>query len=285
MDNIAALVTAPKIDTHLHVIDPARFPYRADSTYDPAGHEIGTLDHMRAIFAAYGVEKALLVQPTSGYAGDNAVLLDALARSGGQWRGIAVLPPDISHDELKALRAQGVAGAAFQMPAHPPGHYRAYSGLIEKLADLDMVLDLQFEGEDVFEAMSLIEDSDVRVVIDHCGRPDLGAGLDGFAFRALLCLAEREAQTAVKISGLHKFAPFPWPFEAAHGVAADLLRAFGPARCMWGSDWPFLRLPERLDYGTVLALAWRLFPDPDVRVQVMHHTAEKMFWTHPCFTP
>ncbi|GAN81905.1 Predicted metal-dependent hydrolase, TIM-barrel fold [Acidocella aminolytica 101 = DSM 11237] len=278
MDHIAALVAEPKIDTHLHVTDPARFPYQADSTYNPTGQEIGTLDYLRTVLAAYGVEKALLVQPTSGYAEDNAALLDALAQSGGQWRGIAVLPPDISFDDLKALQAQGVAGAAFQMPAHPPGHYCAYAGLIEKLAALDMVLDIQFEGEGVFEAMSLIEASDVRVVIDHCGRPDLPAGLDGFAFRALLCLAEREAETTIKLSGLHKFAPFPWPFEAAHPVVADLLRAFGPGRCMWGSDWPFLRLPERLDFGAVLALAGRLFPDPAMRAEIFHGTAERVFW-------
>jgi predicted TIM-barrel fold metal-dependent hydrolase len=31
---------------------------------------------------------------------------------------------------------------------------------------------------------------------------------------------------------------------------------------MWGSDWPFLRAPERIDYGLVLAVLDRLLPDP-----------------------
>ena len=278
MTDLATLIREPKIDTHLHLLDPARHGYAAETAYHPAGQELCTLDYLRPLLATHGVGKAVLVQPTSGYGPDNTALLEALAAAQGAWRGIAVLAPDISVEALAALKAQGIIGAAFQMPAYPPGHFRTHAGLIEKLAALDMVLDLQFEGEQVFEAIALIEESEVRVVIDHCGRPDLAAGLDGFAFRALKCLAEREAPTCIKLSGLHKFAPFPWPFEGAHTVVAELLRAFGPQRCIWGSDLPYLRLPERLDYGMSLALAGRLFPDPAVRAQVMHETAEEMFF-------
>ena len=32
----------PKIDCHVHVLDPARFPYGANTHYAPAGQEIGT---------------------------------------------------------------------------------------------------------------------------------------------------------------------------------------------------------------------------------------------------
>ena len=31
----------PKIDCHVHVLDPARFPYGANTHYRPAGQEIG----------------------------------------------------------------------------------------------------------------------------------------------------------------------------------------------------------------------------------------------------
>jgi hypothetical protein len=37
----------PKIDCHVHVLDPARFPYRADTHYAPAGQEVGTPRSLR----------------------------------------------------------------------------------------------------------------------------------------------------------------------------------------------------------------------------------------------
>ena len=50
----------PKIDTHCHLFDPVRYPYRPDTPYRPAGQEVATLDQMEAVFAAYNVGRALL---------------------------------------------------------------------------------------------------------------------------------------------------------------------------------------------------------------------------------
>ena len=70
----------PKIDCHNHVIDPARFPYAADTAYRPAGQEIGSAPYFMHVLDAYGVRHALLVGPNSGYGTDNRCLLDAIAR-------------------------------------------------------------------------------------------------------------------------------------------------------------------------------------------------------------
>ncbi len=35
-------ISEPKIDCHVHVLDPARFPYNPDTHYAPAGQELGT---------------------------------------------------------------------------------------------------------------------------------------------------------------------------------------------------------------------------------------------------
>jgi predicted TIM-barrel fold metal-dependent hydrolase len=55
-----------------------------------------------------------------------------------------------------------------------------------------------------------------------------------------------------------------------------LLEAFTPDRCMWGSDWPFLRAPERIDYGLVLVLVERLIPDPGDRRKVLWDTPMRL---------
>jgi predicted TIM-barrel fold metal-dependent hydrolase len=56
-----------------------------------------------------------------------------------------------------------------------------------------------------------------------------------------------------------------------------LLEAFTPDRCMWGSDWPFLKAPERIDYGTILTLTEGLIPDPADRRKVLWDTPARLF--------
>jgi Amidohydrolase len=53
---------------------------------------------------------------------------------------------------------------------------------------------------------------------------------------------------------------------------AALVEAFTLDRCVWGSDWPFLRAAERLDYGPLLAVLDRLFPDQDDQHRLLWRT-------------
>ena len=75
----------PKVDTHCHVLDPARFPYAPDVAYRPAGQEVATLEQYEQVMDAYGIRHALFVGPNSGYGLDNRCLLDVLARSQGRF--------------------------------------------------------------------------------------------------------------------------------------------------------------------------------------------------------
>src|SRR4029077_14454312 len=102
--------------------------------------------------------------------------------------------------------------------------------------------------------MPMLVDSGVRILVDHCGRPTVDAGLDEPGFRALLELgATRRA--FVKLSGLVKFSRKRAPYEDAWPFVAALVDAFTLDHCLWGSDWPHLRAPSRVDYGVLLHLA------------------------------
>jgi predicted TIM-barrel fold metal-dependent hydrolase len=135
---------------------------------------------------------------------------------------------------------------------------------------------VQVEGDQLVEMASILQPSGVRVLIDHCGRPDPTAGLNQPGFRRLLDLASSE-RYFVKISGLVKCSAARYPWEDSWPFVQELLEAFTPARCMWGSDWPFLRAPERIDYGLVLKLVERLIPDPGDRHEVLWETPMRLF--------
>ena len=262
----------PKIDCHAHILDPQRFPYAADVSYRPAGQEIAPAAQFDAVMQTYGVQRALLVQPNSGYERDNACMLDAIARSEGRLKGIAIVDLDSDTATLKALQAKGIVGAAVNATFHGKDYYGRADRLIAKLADVNMLLNLQVEHDQLSMYVPWIERIPVTVLIDHLGRPSPGAGLGHPGFAALLRLAGT-GRVNVKISGYLKFSEGAYPFEDCWPFVRRIVEAFTLDHCVWASDWPFLRSAQRQDYGPLVALAARLFPDTAER--------RKLFWDTP----
>ena len=266
----------PKIDCHNHLFDPARFAYRADTVYAPSGQEVAPLAQFARVMDAYGVHHALLVGPISGYRTDNRCLLDALAQSEGRFKGVAVVDPDTDLETLAALKEQGVMGIAFNPAMEGLAVMKDVEGLFGRLAELDLFAQIQVQGDQLLELSGLIESTAPRLLIDHCGRPEVQAGVGQSGFQALLGLA-RSGRACVKISGMHKFAAHDHLDEQAAAYVQALLQAFGPDACVWGSDWPFIREQARMDYGPLLKLAERLMPDSSVRRKVMWDTPRRLF--------
>ena len=262
----------PKIDCHVHVLEPAVFPYGKDIEYKPAGQEIGTPAQLRQVMKTYGVSNALLVQPNSGYGGDNTCMLDAIARGESRFKGVAIVDFDAGLATLRDLKARGIVGAAFNPTFHGIDYYKQSAALIEKLAQLDMFLNLQCEHDQLTTFVPWIESMPIRVLIDHCGRPTPEAGLRQAGFAALLRLAAT-GRAHVKLSGYAKFSRLPYPFEDCWPYVRAIVEAFTLERCLWASDWPFLRAPLRQDYGPLVTLAERLFPNEADR--------RKLFWDTP----
>jgi predicted TIM-barrel fold metal-dependent hydrolase len=266
-------VGEPLIDCHVHVFDPERFPYAPDAYYVPTGAETGTLDQLRRTLDFHDVRHAVLVGPNSGYGEDNRCLIDAVTRGAGRFRGMAVVLNSATRAELSAFQVAGVLGVTLNAALLGVEYYAEAADLLSSLADLDMIADVQVTGDQLPALAPLLARSGVRVHIDHCGRPDAGEGLDAPGFRELLRLG-RTGRAVVKLSGLVKFSRRPPPHEDTWPFVRALVEAFGPDRCVWASDWPFLRAPVRMDYGPLLAQLEELVPDHAARRQIL--------WDTPC---
>ena len=265
----------PKVDCHCHVFDPARFPYGADTFYRPAGQEIGTASQLAHVMDAYGIRYGLLVGPNSGYELDNGCMLDAIAHADGRLKGIAVVANDIARDALASLRAAGVIGVAFNATHHGVDHYLRAGRLLEHLAALGMCVSVQVHQDQLVALAPTLAQSGLPVMIDHCGRPTPEAGLDQPGFRALLALA-RNGRTYVKLSGYSKISREGHPHADVLPYVEALIDAFTPDRCLWASDWPFLRAPSRVDCGPLLQLVAQLLPDAADRRKVLWETPRRL---------
>jgi len=266
----------PKIDCHNHIFDPTRFPYAAAVHYRPAGQEVGDAELFHHVLDAYGVRYALVVGPNSGYGLDNRCLLDAIATSNGRFKGIAVVRNDIARSDLEALKAAGIVGVSFNVAFLGVEHYADAEPLLALLADLDMFVQVQVEHDQLSPLAAMLERSGARILVDHCGRPTPEAGPRQPGFRTLLGLA-RTRRATVKISGQVKFSRLPYPHADTLPFVRALIDAFTLDACVWGSDWPFLRVAQRVDYGALLKLVENLLPDASDRRRLLWDTPRRLF--------
>ena len=266
----------PKIDCHVHVLDPERFPYGVNTHYRPMGQELGTPAQLAQVMEAYGTRHALLVGPNSGYGLDNSCMLDTIAQGGGRYKGIAVVRNDATLEELKQLKSQGVVGVAWNVTFYGVDYYRDAAPLLEKLAALDLFVDIQVKDDQLVQMMPLLASSSARILVDHCGLPTVEAGIDQPGFRAMLKLG-RARRAFVKLSGYVKFSREAAPHEDARPFVQALVDAFTLDRCLWASDWPYLRAPARVDYGVLLDILLKLFPDITARRKLVWDTPRQLF--------
>src|SRR6266550_595820 len=265
-----------KIDCHMHVFDPAHFPYQANTHYAPAGQEIGTPAQLGQMMDAYGLRYALLVGPNSGYGLDNSCMLDTIARGRGRYKGVAVVRNDATIDELQRLKDAGIVGVAWNVTYYGVDYYHDAEPLLEKLVALDMFVDIGVEPDQLVRMMPLLTNSGVWILVDHCGRPAIDAGLDERGFRALLELGATK-RAFVKLSGFAKFSRQSAPYHDASPFVEALVDAFTLDHCLWASDWPYLRAPEHVDYGVLLNVALTQFPDASDRRKLLWDTPRQLF--------
>lgn len=268
---------AGAIDSHIHIVDPIRFPYAADTAYRPAGPETASVERYLDLLDAHGVAGGIVVQPTSGYRFENAVTLDATKRSNGRLRAIVRIDPERVKSDESLLDVEGVAGARLDIIADGiaslahPGNRR----LMKVLAERNLLLTVQVERDLLAQALPALLDSGASICVDHCGRPDPAMGLQQTGFQALLELGRQGH--AVKLSGPFRFTHEPAPYRDTMPYIEAILRTFTPVRCCWGSDWPYLRADTRLDYGPGLRLLETWLPDAVGRAQVLRDTPRRLF--------
>lgn len=234
----------PVVDSHLHVWDlggggyhwlgPQHGPLHASFSPEQAAREL----------EASGVERAVLVQAEDSerdtrYLLDVAdrfpfvagvvgwLLLEDPRRAAAQledygthraFRGVRHLVHDDPRDDFlelpgvrRSLHLLAERGLPFDVPDAWPRHLASVAGLADALPEL-------------------------TVVVDHLGKPPRGRP-DLDAWERVLREVARRPNTVAKLSGL-QMPGAELSAPALRRVWDVALEAYGPARLMYGGDWP-----------------------------------------------
>ncbi|MGA7329949.1 MAG: amidohydrolase family protein [Rhodomicrobium sp.] len=273
-------------DCHVHIVGPAaKYPMDPDRTYTPGEAPIGELLALRK---SLGIVRNVLVQP-SFYGTDNSCMLDALAELGSTARGIAVLPPEISLEELQRLDRRGVKGIRLNLESSltrdPSAASAQLNAFAKKLAPFGWHIQIYAALPVIAQLAEEIANLPVPVVIDHFGSPVAAKGIDQPGFAALLNLV-RNRKVFVKLSGCYRFSQAPDYADVAP-FARALIEA-GPAQLVWASDWPHTgrsksgsRMEiapfQRIDDVKMLALFAEWCPDASLRKLILAETPECLY--------
>ena len=263
-------------DSHLHVFGPYEtFPLAAERSYEPP---YAPFERLIAMLDAHALDRAVLVQP-SAYGADHSALLDALRRAPQRLRGIAVLQPQdaqaLSDAALDAMHAAGVRGLRFTdaSAAAFKGNVgiEALPALASRMRQRGWHAQVWMGCRALLEAMPLLQAAQLPVVVDHMGRFDAQAGINGADFVELCAaLADGGAQgwLWVKLSLCRATPDFP-DYAQARPFHDALVRA-NPQRLLWASDWPHIRMAEKTpDVGHLLHVLSQWLDDAALQQRIL----------------
>ena len=263
-------------DTHTHIFGPAaRYPYSPKRSYTPPD---SGLDDFRELHAKIGVERAVIVN-ASLYGNDNSVVTDAIAQSGGRYRGIANVDDSVSDVELQELNRGGIRGCRFNFVKHLGGFpdMAVFDRTIKRIARLGWHVDLHFDAIDLPSFYPLLDALPIPYLIDHMGRVQAKDGLDQKPFKILTDLLARDRKCYVKISGPERVSATGAPFHDAVPFARRLIET-APDRVLWGSDWPHPNVQTMPNDGDLIDLVPLYAPDVADQQRLLVDNPRHLYW-------
>lgn len=261
-------------DTHCHVFGPAaKFPYSEDRAYTP---QDAPKDELQRLHAFLGISRVVYVQ-ASCHGFDNRAMLDAISDDPINTRGVALLPLDVSTNEIAALHEGGVRGARlnFMTRITKLPDLDAARSLVDKIAPFGWHLVIHFDPELLPGLEDWIASLPVPVVIDHMGRMAPG-DLNGPYFPLMLDLLARE-NVWCKISGAERSSTAGAPYHDVLRLAHAIVET-APDRVLWGTDWPHPVLKgEMPDDGKLVDLLAELVPNAALQRAVLVDNPARLY--------
>jgi len=262
-------------DSHCHIFGPGDiYPYAPNRPYTPPD---APLSRFKELQATLGLERAVLVNAAC-HGLDNTVVLDAIAQSGGRYRGIANVNDSFSDRDFEDLNAGGIRGVRFNFVQHLGGtpDMNVFHRIVDRIKAFGWHVVLHFDAADLVEFEDLLRGLPVPYIIDHMGRVPTKDGLDQKPFQILLEFAKKD-NCWVKICGAERISSEGPPFTDAVPFARALLET-APDRIIWGTDWPHPNIKKHMpNDGDLVDLIPLFAPEEDLQRKFLVENPDRLY--------
>ena len=193
-----------------------------------------------------GVDCAVIHPPSALGEASNALAVEAVRNHPGKFCILGhfdLLSPDRESIVAHWRERPGMLG--FRFTLNLPGQQAWWSdGSLDwfwkACEKADLRIGLLANGKHMAMLAKIAErHPGLKLHIDHIGRGGGGKGVADDAVFAdlkdMLALAKLP-NVAVKLSGAPSYSTQPYPYKNIHGYLQQIVEAFGPDRCFWGTD-------------------------------------------------
>ena len=271
------------VDSHVHVWTNDLISYPIIDRFKPEDMVPATFPPTELLrhAATGGVSRIVLVQ-MSYYGTDNRYMLEAMRTAPGTFGGIGIV--DEADDPAAAMRrlaAQGVRGFRIVPRDNTPEQWLRSEGAAAMwrcATEEGLAMCALINPPHLHSLARMLKDfPDTPVVIDHFAR----VGIDG-RIRAdeldLLCSLARWKGVHVKISAYYALGAKQGPYTDLIPMIRKVIDAYGPERCMWGSDAPYQVMEGHTYADSIALLTDRMELTAHERECVLRGTATRLFF-------
>ncbi len=287
MDDLKHFCKAPRkprftppagaVDAHCHVFGPAAsFPFAPSRKYTPVD---APKEKLFALRDHLGFTRNVIVQATC-HGTDNSAMVDALQASDSRARGVAVVGANVSDNGLEALHRAGVRAVRFNFLKRlvddtPPEICAIIAARIQRLG---WHVNVYFESEDLARLAPFLIALPGVVVIDHMGRPDVAAGVNGAGFQQFLTLLDTHKNLWVKVSCPERLGLRGRDYSDVIPFARTLVERF-PDRVLWGTDWPHPNMHSHMpDDGDLVDVIPEIAPTVALQQALLVDNPMRLYW-------
>jgi D-galactarolactone isomerase len=273
------MTTMPKLkappgtcDTHMHIYMPG-YPLRPEVAQPP----VAPVSEYKTLCQRLGIARTIFVQPNA-YGADNSCLLAAMKEYGPNARGVAVVTPEVTDDELERLTKAGIRAVRFMLL---PGGFLTndvFDTLAARVREFGWHVNLQVDGRTFAEREAQLSTVKGDLVIDHVGKFLDPVATDHPSFRALLRLVE-SGRAWVKLSAPYEVSKVGRPLYGDVGALAKALVKAAPERMLWASNWPHPSATDanRPDDAELLDLLLDWAPDDAARRKILADNPARLY--------
>jgi len=260
------------------VFGPAdKFPYHPKRKYTPCD---APKEKLFALRDYLGFERNVIVQ-ASCHGTDNAALVDALETAGDLARGVAVVDPAITGEELKAMDKAGVRAVRFNFVKRlvDTTPRDVFVSIAEKIKPLGWHIVVYFEAPDLEELAPFLNELNTTVVVDHMGRPDVAKGVDHPDFQRFIDLMDNNNRIWTKVSCPERLTQTPPDYSDVVPFAKKLVATF-PDRVLWGTDWPHPNMKSHVpDDGKLVDVIPEIAPTAELQQKLLIDNPMRLYWS------
>ena len=266
------------VDAHCHVFGPAdTFPYAPERKYTPCDAPKEKLFELRDHL---GLSRNVIVQATC-HGKNNDAMVDALEAAGDLARGVAMIGPATTDDDLRRMDAAGVRAARFNFLKRLVGDTpkEVYVEAANRIADLGWHNVVYFEAPELEDLTPFLTALPGIVVVDHMGRPDVSKPVEDPEFQRFMDLMANHENFWVKVSCPERLTVAGPPYDDVVPFSRALVDNF-PDRVIWGTDWPHPNMKSHVpDEGLLVDQIPRIATTEEKRHALLVDNPMRLYWS------